>query len=653
VVAYEPLEAVASAEHALAPGAPELFADVPGNVVHRDHHRYGDPDAAFARAELVIDEVFHQHRHANVPMEGHGGIADFSPATGDLVYVASHQNPHGLRFGLASTLGIPFHRVRVVCGDVGGAFGQKGYVQREDLAVCAASMRLGRPVKWVADRYENLLAGGQAREESARVRAAVSADGRVLALAVELVLDQGAYPLTTVPSTVFVASMRVLLPQAYRIDDIEFTSTIVTTNKASYVAYRGPWEMETWIRERTLDLVARRLGLEPAEVRRRNLLGPDELPREMVTGPLLDRITVGECLERVVERVDLPAFRAEQAATRTEGRYLGIGVALFIEPAPGPPSWGPSIGFVMPDEPARARLEPDGMLTVFTQQQPHGQGHETTLAQVAADALGIPLAHVRVVYGDTDQTPFSLMGTGGSRAARMATGAVTEAVAEVRQRVVALAAGMLEASPDDVEVVDGAVGVRGVPARSIPIGQIAMLAAAMPSMLPPGLETSLECSATHDGGDGGWAQAAHCCVVEVDPETGFVRVLRYLAVEDCGRIINPAVVDGQIQGGVAQGIGAVLLERSAYDETGHPQATTLAEYLLPTALDVPGVEIEHLESPGLHPLDFRGVGEGGAIVAPAAVTNAIEDALAPFGVVVTEQHLPPCRVAELCGVLAP
>jgi carbon-monoxide dehydrogenase large subunit len=512
-------------------------------------------------------------------------------------------------------------------------------------------MRLGRPVKWTADRYENLVAGGQAREESMHVQAALRRDGTLLGLRVRLELDHGSYPAIPVPASVYTASMRVLLPSAYRLVDYAFETTIAATNKAPYIAYRGPWEMETWVRERLLDVIAHRLDLEPAEVRARNLWARDDYPRDLVTGPTMYDITVDECLRRLLAALDVPAFRAEQARLRAEGRLVGLGTALFIEPAPGPANWGPSIGFTMPDEPARARLEPDGRLTVFTQQMPHGQGHETTFAQVAADALGVPLDHVRVVAGDTNVTPFSLMGTGGSRAAHMATGAVTGAVGVVRDRVAQLAAALLEANADDIEIADGAAAVRGVPAKSVPLAQIAMAAYAMPALFPPGTETSLEATHLHVGDRGGWAQAAHGCVVEVDPGTGRVEILRYVVVEDCGRVINPGIVDGQIRGGVAQGIGAVLLERSGYAADGQPQAVTFMDYLLPTAVDIPTFEIHHLQTPGLDDLDFRGVGEGGAVCSPATLTNAIEDALVPFGAVVREQHLPPARILELCGTL--
>jgi aerobic carbon-monoxide dehydrogenase large subunit len=652
IVDIEPLPALAATAAALAARAPEVFAEYPGNVVFRDVQRYGDPDAAFVGAHLVIDETFRQHRHANVPMEGHGAIADWEPATGDLTFWASHQGPHGLRFGLAMALQIPFDRVQVRCGDVGGAFGQKGSVNREDLALCAASRLLGRPVKWIADRYENLVAGGQAREEDLRVRAAVDADGRILAVKVDMVMDHGAYPVNPVPATVFAACVRVLFPSAYRIEHLEFATTIVATNKASYVAYRGPWEVETWVRESLLDTIARAVGTDPLSVRRVNLLSDAELPRDMITGPTLDRITVGRCLDAVADAIDIPAFRAEQAAALAEGRYLGLGLSAFIEPAPGPPNWGPSIGFPMPPEPARARLQPDGRVTVFTQQLPHGQGHETTLAQVAADALGVPIDHVRVVSGDTAVTPFSLMGTGGSRSARMATGAVTGAVRDLRAKIAEVAAHMLEANADDIEITDAMVGVRGVPARSIPLAQLALGVAAGMVALPPGTDTHLEAYHVHDGGDGGWAQAAHGCIVEVDVATGLARIVRYVVVEDCGRIINPTIVDGQVAGGVVQGIGAVLLEHSAYGTDGQPLATTFMDYLLPTACDVPLIEIHHLETPGLHELDFRGAGEGGAVAAPAAVTNAIADALAPLGVAIRQQHLPPDVILDLLAAAA-
>jgi carbon-monoxide dehydrogenase large subunit len=506
-------------------------------------------------------------------------------------------------------------------------------------------MLLGRPVKWIEDRSENLMAGGQAREETLEIEAAVDADGTIRGLAVTFTMDQGAYPALPMPISLYPDMVRVLLPNAYRVPAYRFVGRVAFTNKDHYVSYRGPWASETWARERMLDLIAEELGIDRVEVRRRNLYLADEMPTAMVTGPTLAALTVRETLDRAVAVCDYDRFPAVQRAARAEGRLLGLGVATFIEIAPGPPNFAGLVGFDLQTERATVRVEPDGGVLVLTGQSPHGQGHETTLAQVVADELGAPLDRVRVVHSDTRLTPFLVVGTGGSRAATMASGAVLGAAREVRGQVLAIAAEALEASSEDLEITDGRVYVRGSPASALTLSDVATRAYLMPSTLPPGMAPGL--AASHDfriPDGGGWAQATHCCTVEVDPATGHVAILRYVVVEDCGTMINPAIVEGQIRGGVAQGIGGVLYERSAYGADGQFLASTLLDYLLPAATEVPDIEIHHLESAPTHEVNFRGVGEGGAIGAPAALTNAIADAI---GVPVTECHLPPSRVLEL------
>jgi carbon-monoxide dehydrogenase large subunit len=637
-VEIEPLEPITGIEDALDPALPPLFDDVGTNVFFRDERTYGDPDAAFARADKVVTLHIANQRIANVPMEGRAGLAEPGPEPGELTYHVAHQNPHAIRATLGALMHEPLDRFTVKCGDIGGSFGQKAYTMREDVCVCVAARRLGQPVKWIEDRAENFLAAGHARDEVLDVEAAVTDDGTILGVRVRMTVDQGAYQLTTLPSTVYATLARVLFPNAYRIRDYSFETTIVATNKATYVAYRGPWESETWARERLLDVIAAELGLEPVDVRARNLLGADELPSKMVTGPTLAFVTARETLEQVVERADLPAFRAEQAEAVRAGRYLGIGVATYIEASPGPPDYSAALGASASPRSAQSadvRLEPDGTVSVFTSQQPHGQGHETTLAQLAADGLGIGHEQVHVVHGDTDVTPFNLVGTGGSRAATLASGAVVGAVAALRERMIEEYARRHEVDPGDVDVAGGTVHVRGVPASAWDLARLAQEA--------PGIDATYDYAIP----EGGWSQATHCCWVEVDAATGLVCIPRYLVVEDCGSMINPAIVDGQIAGGVLQGIASVLYERFVYDESGQPITTTLLDYLLPTANEAPPIEIVHLESPPQGPINFRGVGENGFIGAPAAVANAIEDALRPFGVRVTERHLSPSRILEL------
>jgi len=364
-------------------------------------------------------------------------------------------------------------------------------------------------------------------------------------------------------------------------------------------------------------------------------------------GIAIDRVSARETLERAVELADIPRFREGQQRLRAEGRLVGFGLATFIEPAPGGADYMAMLG-AGAKEVATVRIDPTGHVTVYTAQVPHGQSHETTLAQIVATELGVPFEHIKVVHGDTQMGPFTLSGTGGSRAATMASGAALFASREVKKQVLQIAGAMLEASPDDLELANSMISVRGVPQKAIPLAQIAMLVYLAPGHLPPGSPFELVGTFAYDGGEGGWAQATHCCWVEIDPQTGKVDITRYLVVEDCGTMINPAVVEGQVRGGTAQGIGGVLYEHAIYDENAQFLTSTFMDYLVPTAMEIPPIEIEHLETPPISPVNFRGVGEGGAICAPPAIINAISDAL---GVKITQQPLPPTRILELMGAI--
>jgi aerobic carbon-monoxide dehydrogenase large subunit len=649
-VDYDPLPGVGEMDDVLAGTTDPLFPELGTNVVHRASHRYGDTDGAFAAADRVVTARFEQHRHANVPMECRGMIAHHDPATGTLDVLAAHQSPHALRLHLADVLGLPAHAVRVHCGDIGGSFGQKFGLTNEDVAVAGASVLVGRPVKWIEDRSENLMVGGQAREERVDVEAAVDAEGRVLGVRLRVVLDQGAYPKIGYPATGYVAIVRALFPAAYRIEHLDVESVVVCTNKATYVPYRGPWEIETWVRERLLDTIARELGLDPVGVRERNLLRSDELPRVSATGVELQGFDPRRTFDDLLALVDVGGFRARQAAARAEGRLLGLGLANVVEPAPVTPSLIRAMGIMAAPrtvQEARARLELDGSVTVFTSQMPHGQGHETTLAQLAADELGLTLDRVRVVHGDTQITPFNMVGTGGSRAATLASGAVVGAAAAVRERVLSVASELMEIAPADLELVDGHVVARGAPEVRRPLSEIGRLATMRPGLANADGRPGIEEVGTYLSEEGTWSVATHACEVEVDPETGLVRVDRYVVVGDCGEVINPAIVEGQVRGGVAQGIGAVLLERSAYDRDAQFLSSTFMDHLLPTAVDIPRIEVHHVHHEPSGAIGYRGVGEGGAIGAPAALSSAVEDALGHLGVRITEQHLPPARILEL------
>ncbi len=641
---YDPLPPVPNMAVALDPSSAPLFDELGTNHTYHHVFDYGDVDAAFAGADRIVRRTYEQQRYMNVPMETRGGIAEYRD--GELTYHASTQSPHMTRFVLSGELNIPQHRIRVVAPDIGGAFGLKFGAYREDMLTAAAAMIVGRPVKWIEDRRENLTAGGHAREETLEVEAAVMNDGRIAALKVKMTLDAGAYPVAPIPAAIFSAIVRVLLPGPYRIPAYRFDANAVVTNKASYVSYRGPWAVETWVRELLVDAIARELGMAPEQLRLDNIVSLDEQPYTMSTGVTLRDVTPRETLVRALELADVPAFRDEQRRARESGRLLGFGMATFIEPAPGGPDFGAALGqFGGMKEVSKVRVDPSGSVTVITPQSPHGQGHETTLAQVAAEEFGVPFESVRVIHGDTSFSPFSFIGTGGSRAATNASNSVIEATRDVKGQVLDIVSAMFEAAPGDLQIVDGIVSVKGVPQKAIPLAQVAMMVYLAPGMLPPGAPAELLGSSAYEG-EGGYPSATHCCWVEVDPGTGKVDITRYLVVEDVGEMINPAIVEGQIRGGVAQGIGGALLEHAIYGEDGQFQTASFMDYLVPTAMEVPEIEIEHLSIP--RAVRFLGVGEGGAICAPPAVTNAIADAI---GTDVTRTPATPSRVLELLGTI--
>lgn len=713
-VEYRVLAPVATIGNAMSSTSEKLWPKNNSNVMFDHTDTYGDVDAVFNSAAHVFTERFTSHRQSNQPMETRGCVAEVTPdelvfhsatqsahslrwilamgtskadarataqalranqarlksfAKGAKDFLTTNKNDVGKNDNagmihqvkrdrstlkhlgklFVNTLAVDARKLpRVVADDIGGAFGVKGHATREDVAICAAALNLGRSVKWIEDRVEHLTVGGTARDETINLSMAVDHDGHILGMRADLVMDQGAYPAIPFGAPLFTRIMKVMMPGTYRAQAFELRTRIVSTNKAHYVAYRGPWANETWARERMIDIVARRLGLSSAEMRLRNMYGADELPVKMVTGPTLDKeMSAKATLEKAIEVADFTGFRARQIAARQQGRLLGLGIATFHEAAPGPPDFADALlpgGGMLTREPIRTVLNADGTVSVFTQQVPHGQSHETTLAQVAADELGVPLDQVRVVYGDTKQTPFAILGTGGSRGGPMAGGASMIASQDLRTQIIREAADLLEAHVDDVQITDGRIHVAGVPSISVSFADVAAAAKVAG-------RDHLTSSVSYDGGRGGWVQATHVCEVEIDPGTGIVSLPRYVVVEDCGDLINPAIVDGQIRGGVAQGIGAVLYEKVMYDDEANFQSSTFMDYLIPTAMEIPHVEIHHLETPTDKPANFRGVGEGGMIGAPAAITNAVEDALAHLGVTITEQYLPPTRILELMGTI--
>ena len=631
-VEYEPLPAVATLDDALRADGPRVHPG--GNVASRFAQRVGDPASALARADLVVRERFRLHRGAGMALETRGIVARWDADLAQLTVWSTTQAPQILRRLLARYLGLAEHAVRVVTQDIGGGFGPKAIVYPEDILVPLLARMLGRPVRFIETRREHLLAVTQERDQWHEVELGLTREGRIVALRDAFVHDCGAFvswgiivPLIT----------SVSVPGPYRVPNYEVTLTAVYTNRVPVTPVRGAGRPQAvFVMERMLDLAAERLGLDRVAIRAENLIQPREFPYDVGLvsrdgGPRrYDSGNYPECLRRLVEAVGWAGFAAEQQRARAEGRSIGIGLALFVEDT--------GLG---PYEGVRVRVDPGGQVFVFSGTSSQGQSHETTLAQIVADGLSVPLERVTVVPGDTAGLPYGV-GTFASRVAVLAGTSAVQAAAEVRKKALAVAADHLEAAPEDLVIDDGRVVVRGAPDRGLPLAEVAAIAeaprpgSARPSRMDPGLEASAYVHVAQST----YSSGAHAAVVEVDPETGTVRILRYVAVDDCGTMINPMIVEGQIHGGIAHGIGNALLEEVVYDAAGQLVTGTLMEYALPRAFDVPRLEVHHVVTPSpLNPLGVKGAGEGGTLPAPAAIANAVADALGQLGVSVTEMPL--------------
>jgi len=618
---------------ALAGDGNDVHPNRPGNVVMQMAVPLADDGrAAVEGAAHVVSQTFVQHRYSMIPMECRGVLAHWEPFDHRLDVWMSSQNPHEARLAFSRATGVPENQIRVQIGDVGGGFGLKSFVGREEIVIVLAAYVLGRAVKWTEDRRENLIASAHARQEKCDVTLAVDDDGTIVAAEVKHFDDAGAYPM---PGGSAGPLVGMLLTGPYRVPYLGWESTAIYTNTCGSASYRGPWMMETTAREQMIEYTARQIGLEPLEFRRRNIIHTSEQPFNSAGGMVIENVTPEETLEQAAAEIGYDAFRAEQARATAQGRYLGIGFAVYVEPQPGVAAYA--------NEPANVRMHPDGRVDVFIGSGAHGQGLETTTAQLVAENLGIDFDDVTVRQGDTDSTPFG-PGTGGSRSGPMIGQAVTEASLLLRDKVVAIAAHLLEAAPEDLEIADGVIAVQGTPTKSVPVQQVANTAYQQSATLPPELDKTLEVVHRSMAPATMWSNATHAATVEVDPTTGKVEVLRFVVSEDCGRMINPNIVEGQVHGGVAQGIGGVLYEHNVYDADGNPLASTFMDYLVPTAHEIPEIETFHIESPASTVGGYKGVGEGGAIGAPAALFNAVADALAQHGVVVTEQPLDPDAV---------
>lgn len=642
-VEWEPLQPLLSMDDALADGAPDIHDEVPGNLFNRFGNATGEVEVAFEQADEVIELEIRQQRYCAVAMEGRVAVASYDPATKELTAWLSSQVPHLARTGLARHLDMPENKVRVISPDMGGGFGAKCVLYPEDVAVAAAAKLSGRPVRWVSDRVEDLQATSHGREQTHGIRAAASSDGRVLAVTADIRSSNGAYapwPFTAALDS-GQASENVTGP--YAIDSYAREVRAVVTNKAPLAPYRGVGRVIACLSmERVMDEVAWRLGLDPLEVRRRNLVR--EFPHTTATGLRFESGDYLRMIDILEETTDWHRVRADDEAHRAAGRHRGIGVGFAVEQS----AYGPQalakrqMEMTFGYDTAALRVEPDGRVRVAVGLHNHGQGHETTFAQITADELGIAPDDVEVVYGDTASVPYGL-GTWASRSTVCCGGATILAARDVREKALALAADMLEVSAADLELAGGFASVRGTPSRRVPFAAIAKRANHEPHLLPPGVEPGLDATRRFSPPEPGtFSSAVHSAHVELDPLTGAVEILDYVVVEDCGTMVNPVIVEGQIRGGIAQGVGGALLEELVYDDAGTLVTASLMDYLLPSAIEVPHIEIRHIESPAPGvPGGFKGMGEGGAVMAPAAIVAAVNDALRPLGLVANHTPLTP------------
>jgi carbon-monoxide dehydrogenase large subunit len=641
VVEYDERAAVIGRAQALGESEARVHPELESNVAWRAG---GPPDAAleaaFAASDHLLDATIDVQRYVAAPIETRGLVADWDPASRRMTVFNSTQTPHQDQLFFAQVLGVGEPQVRVIAQDVGGGFGLKYYNSREEAAVARAARMLARPIRWIEDRHENLAAAASSRDEQLRVRLGLSRDGIIRAAWMEHVADLGAYPQNSIASGGLVSQM---FPAAYRVPAYGWAAATVYTNTAGRSAYRGPWLMETVGREVVFDIAARELGLDPIELRRRNMIRADEVPYTSATGHRYERIDPLHTFESALELVDFEGFRERQAAARERGRYLGLGVGTYVEPT----GMG---GMPFHAEVSTVRLEATGQAVVLAATGSTGNSVETTLAQVVADQLGLALEDVTVLQGDTAVSPPG-SGTGGSRSALAAGGAARIAAERVREKVLKIAAHELEAEAQDLVLEHGVVSVIGAPSSGRALSEIAKLAYTDATRLPDGMELGLEMTVRYDPPPMTYAESTHVCVCEVDVDSGLVTLLDYVVGSDCGVLINPMVVEGQLAGGIAQGIGGALLENLPYDEDGNPIAVSFKDYLLPTSEDVPGIRYVHAETPSGTPGGFKGMAEGGAIGSPPAVANAVADALSPFGLRLTRFPFDPeTLVRELAAV---
>lgn len=653
-VDYAPLPAVASMRQALEADAPRVDDALPSNLLSHQQATHGDVDGRMAEAYRVVEASFSQHRQTQLPIETRGCIAQWDEGRRHLTFHVGAQVPHPYRTTLAGRLRLAESQVSVISPDVGGAFGQKIALYREELTVAALAIHLRRPLRWREDRLENLLASSQAREDFCRTRAAVDRAGRVLALDFEILEDFGAY--SFFPGNYMARVVAMILTGPYRIADYRYDVRVVLTNKVGNGPMRAPMSITSWVMEGTMDAVARALDLDPAQVRRVNMLRADELPHAMPTGEVLRDVTPGETLDAALAAVDYEELRRRQVKERAAGRYLGIGLCSVIESTTYGSSFYKAAGIPgSGHEAAWVRIEPTGVVNAAVGLGPSGQGYETSLANAVADGLGVSPDAVTLHLGHTDIAPYG-MGSRGARGGTAGGGTLYLCARNAQAAVLRIAAALLdEPAEASLRMVDGRIQRRADGLwqdTPLTLGDVARTAYLDPLRLPAGMQPGLEFHTAYDPPPMTYSNSAHVCVAEVDTQTGRVRVDRYVVAEDCGTVLSPVVVEGQQHGAIAMGLSGVLFEHAEYDpDTGQNLAGSLADYLVATADELPHFEVLSMHTPSqATPAGIKGMSEGGVMGAIGAMVNAVNDALRPFGVVVDRQPLTPMYLRDLLRV---
>jgi carbon-monoxide dehydrogenase large subunit len=637
-VEYEPLPVVTDPEKALASGSPVIHSDWPDNVAFRSEQKQGDLTKAFKQADKIVKQRLVHQRMAPIAIEPRGVVARYLAFEKELTVWSSTQIPHMLESNLAQMLKLPESEVRVIAPEVGGGFGSKLNVYAEEALLAHLAHKLNRPVKWIEERSENFQATIHGRGQVGEVEAAVKKDGTILGLRYKVIADIGAYHQLNTPAIPPFTGL--MLSGCYKIPAISMELTAVFTNKISTDAYRGAGRPEaTFVIERIVDRIAQELKLDPVKVRRKNFPKPAEFPFKTATGLAYDSGNYQLALSKALKLAGYEKLRRDQKRFRSRGRYLGIGLSTYVEIC----AMGPKGMF----EYGKVQVEPDGKITVLSGASPHGQGQETSFAQIVADELGVELDDITVIHGDTAVVAKGI-GTFGSRATAVGGTAIYQSAQKVKDKARELASHLLEADPDDLNFAEGRFSVKGVPKKGFTIKQIAQ-AAQQTGKLPKGIDPSLASESQFEPSNFTFPFGTHICVVEVDPQTGKIEIKKYIAVDDCGKVINPLLVDGQIQGGIIQGMGQALFEEVVYDENGQLLTGSLMNYALPRAANLPRLNLTRTETPTpVNPLGIKGIGEAGTIGSTPAVVSAVVDALAPFGVTHIDMPLTPQKIWSLC-----